>query len=110
MLAHALLVAEPHAATADGEAEASRGVICQLRSHPEACVVAAVLATYRQLLLGAHTSSAAASVLLQGMLQELRQLIGTLPPSNRTMRPSNSANPPGCSRCSRPRNLRRQTL
>ena len=41
--------------------------------------------------------------------RHLQQLISTLPPSNRTMRPSNSANQPGCSRCSRHRNLRRQT-
>ena len=52
--------------------------LAELRLHNEPAVLAAVLATHRYLLLGPNTSSAAASVLLQGMLAETRHLLGRL--------------------------------
>ncbi|KAL1529840.1 hypothetical protein AB1Y20_000771 [Prymnesium parvum] len=70
--------------SADGaDPEGGCGALSHCRTHLEPGVVSAVLATQWQLLLGENTSSAAGSVLLQGILTELRGLVGALgaPPS-----------------------------
>ena len=50
-------------------------------SHPTPDVCASLLGTHRLLLCGRQTSSACASVLMQGLLAELRHLVAALPPT-----------------------------
>ena len=66
-------------ANAAHELLASDSPLPALWLHPEREVTSALIATHRALLCGAHTSSAAAAVLLQGLLAELRAMVALLP-------------------------------